>query len=550
MIVGFDDYKHLYDFDVRGVIHVGAHIGQEYDFYLETFGDGISTHWFEPLPHIFSALEKRIGGMSGVSLYNVALGESDGVVDMYVDSENGGQSSSVLKPLAHTEIFSHISFDSRVSVDVRRLDDYGISDCNMMVLDTQGFELSVLRGSVDTISKMDYIFLEFNTVEMYEGCPMLDDLDSFLSPFGFERKQTWYTDGKWGDAFYMRVRRPKEIVIIDCFVTNKDVELKLVDQISRFKSRGLDVMVVSNTALSGDIIESVDYYLYDRRNQLFQNDYEDVAGVRFSESVYSEGMSFVVHKIKPGLQRHGLSVLVNMHNSVSLAKSLGYDRFWRVEVDDIFSDASMEYVVRSGLELDGAGKRALLFRNIPSSENVEIRPNVSFHFMYWDVDYFLSVVPKINSESDYEDVLSRFYGSRRFVIVEEYVYDAVHRAGEDDVLFRDGGKMGDFFPGTTWNTCMSLSNLGIGGASSNIYTIQGDERKFVFSKSYSDNPMSRRVNLLYPDGSSEIVHNMPFLGSWCWNIVDPGILGIEVFDGDTLLYTEMVDGLSNFVDFI
>lgn len=550
MIVGFDDYKHLYDFDVRGVIHVGAHIGQEYDFYLETFGDGISTHWFEPLPHIFSALEKRIGGMSGVSLYNVALGESDGVVDMYVDSENGGQSSSVLKPLAHTEIFSHISFDSRVSVDVRRLDDYGISDCNMMVLDTQGFELSVLRGSVDTISKMDYIFLEFNTVEMYEGCPMLDDLDSFLSPFGFERKQTWYTDGKWGDAFYMRVRRPKEIVIIDCFVTNKDVELKLVDQISRFKSRGLDVMVVSNTALSGDIIESVDYYLYDRRNQLFQNDYEDVAGVRFSESVYSEGMSFVVHKIKPGLQRHGLSVLVNMHNSVSLAKSLGYDRFWRVEVDDIFSDASMDYVVRSGLELDKAGKRALLFRNIPSSENVEIRPNVSFHFMYWDVEYFLSVVPKINSESDYEDVLSRFYGSRRFVIVEEYVYDAVHRAGEDDVLFRDGGKMGDFFPGTTWNTCMSLSNLGIGGASSNIYTIQGDERKFVFSKSYSDNPMSRRVNLLYPDGSSEIVHNMPFLGSWCWNIVDPGILGIEVFDGDTLLYTEMVDGLSNFVDFI
>ena len=38
MIVGFNKYKHKYQFNVTGVIHVGAHVGQEYNEYIETFG--------------------------------------------------------------------------------------------------------------------------------------------------------------------------------------------------------------------------------------------------------------------------------------------------------------------------------------------------------------------------------------------------------------------------------------------------------------------------------------------------------------------------------
>ncbi len=551
MIVGFEEYRHRYDFDVRGIVHVGAHLGQEYASYIETFGK-VDTHWFEPLPHIYSQLERGIGSEPGVFLYNFALGESESSVEMYVDSVNGGQSSSILQPKEHTSIYSHIVFDGREIVQVRRLDDFDLSGCNMLVIDTQGFELSVLKGGNDTLKKIDYIFLEFNSVEMYEGCPTLEDIDSFLSGFGFSRKETWHTDGKWGDAFYMRdfpVKR--EIVIIDCFVSNKEVEAKLVAQISRFKSRGLDVMVVSNTPLERDIIESVDYYLYDKRNQLFQNDYDDVAGVRFTETIHSDGMSFAVHKIRPGLQRHGLSVLVNMHNSVSLAKSLGYDRFWRAEVDDLFSPQSMDFIVGSGRLLDSSGKKALLFRNLPSESNVEIRANISFHFMYWEIDYFLSVVPRIGCEDDYVLLLDSVYGSRRFVIVEEFVYDSVVRSGDDDVLFFDGGKMGDFFPGTSWNTCMSLSNIGVSGSSTSVYNMPGDDRKFVFSKSYVDDPVYRRISLVYPWGKEDLSHEMPSLGCWCWNIVSPGLVSIDVSDGDgNFLYSESIDGLPSYVEFL
>ena len=60
MIVGFNEYKHKYQFNVTGVIHVGAHVGQEYDEYIETFGS-IPTYWFEPIPHVYKELSKNLG---------------------------------------------------------------------------------------------------------------------------------------------------------------------------------------------------------------------------------------------------------------------------------------------------------------------------------------------------------------------------------------------------------------------------------------------------------------------------------------------------------
>ena len=51
MIVGFEDYKNNYKFNVRGIVHIGAHIGQEYEEYIEKFGN-IETHWFEPIPEL------------------------------------------------------------------------------------------------------------------------------------------------------------------------------------------------------------------------------------------------------------------------------------------------------------------------------------------------------------------------------------------------------------------------------------------------------------------------------------------------------------------
>jgi hypothetical protein len=59
MLVGYEDYKHNYDFsNVRGVIHVGAHHGQEYVEYISEYGGHIKTHWFEPGAEAFGVLKE------------------------------------------------------------------------------------------------------------------------------------------------------------------------------------------------------------------------------------------------------------------------------------------------------------------------------------------------------------------------------------------------------------------------------------------------------------------------------------------------------------
>jgi hypothetical protein len=51
---------------------------------------------------------------------------------------------------------------------------------------------------------IDYIFAEYNVVEMYDGCPSIEQIDEFLLPFGFYRQETWNVDSLWGDAFYLK----------------------------------------------------------------------------------------------------------------------------------------------------------------------------------------------------------------------------------------------------------------------------------------------------------------------------------------------------------
>lgn len=204
MIVGFENYKHNYLFDVKGIIHVGAHTGQEYEEYVRNFGK-VPIFWFEPIPSIFDILQKNLQNESNNFLFNLALGREPGNSEIYIDNGNDGQSSSILKPKKHIEQFPHITFSNsnKIPIKVEKLDNINTKSANMLVLDTQGYELNVLEGSILTLPNIDYIFTEFNTIEMYESCPKLEDLDLFLSEFGFIRVETWYTSDNWGDAFYI-----------------------------------------------------------------------------------------------------------------------------------------------------------------------------------------------------------------------------------------------------------------------------------------------------------------------------------------------------------
>ena len=150
-----------------------------------------------------------ISGFTNVDYKIVAAGSQAGTASISLDKSQGnkGQSSSLLKPKGHLKRYPRIKFDSPLPVQVRPLDE--IMDgktFNFLNIDVQGYELEVLKGAVKCLENVYYIIVEVNRGELYEGCPMVEDIDDFLSEFGFSRVETeWrHNREKWGDALYVK----------------------------------------------------------------------------------------------------------------------------------------------------------------------------------------------------------------------------------------------------------------------------------------------------------------------------------------------------------
>ena len=52
---------------------------------------------------------------------------------------------------------------------------------------------------------MKCLYLEVSTEELYKGCTILKDLDTFLEDIGFKRVETVMTRHGWGDALFLRI---------------------------------------------------------------------------------------------------------------------------------------------------------------------------------------------------------------------------------------------------------------------------------------------------------------------------------------------------------
>ena len=85
MLLNFDALYRKHDLQIKGILHVGAHFGQEHDIYKQYPIDRFI--FFEPQPHVYHELKNRIGAFDNVILENFALGSSAKKADMYVEAQ-------------------------------------------------------------------------------------------------------------------------------------------------------------------------------------------------------------------------------------------------------------------------------------------------------------------------------------------------------------------------------------------------------------------------------------------------------------------------------
>lgn len=204
MLLSLEKLKKQYNLEIKGVIHIGAHFGQEFEIYEKLTIDNLI--FFEPMPKAFEILTQKIGNKA--ILANTALGNIIGDMEMFTETSNQGMSNSLLEPDYHLNQHPGIQFTGKQKVPVTKLDVFmenqDKSKYNCIVIDVQGYELEVFKGSSNYLNDIDYIMTEVNREELYKGCARVEDLDSFLSGYKFKRVETTWDGISWGDAFYIK----------------------------------------------------------------------------------------------------------------------------------------------------------------------------------------------------------------------------------------------------------------------------------------------------------------------------------------------------------
>ncbi len=163
---------------------------------------GVSEYWrrvgkqmhviaFEPDEREYQQLKSS----SNITYLPFALYQSSTDINFYVSKESG--KSSIYKP--NMEVIKDFGFVERMQTvqevlipanRVKTLDQAlkhnNIEGVDFIKLDTQGSELSILKGAQQYLPHIFGIEIEVEFLALYQGQPLFRDCDAFLDAHGFE----------------------------------------------------------------------------------------------------------------------------------------------------------------------------------------------------------------------------------------------------------------------------------------------------------------------------------------------------------------------------
>ena len=185
----FIHLKHENSFlkDSKGVIHIGAHLGEErylYDYYSN------NVLWFEPIPSIYDELIKNLKNFPDQLAFKKLITDKDkNLYDFHIT--NNYCSSSIFETKLHEIPWPETKKVKTICLESITLDTFfyekkiQIKKYDTIVMDTQGSELLVLKGAERILKNIKFVKTEAADFESYEGCCQLKDIDDFLLKRGF-----------------------------------------------------------------------------------------------------------------------------------------------------------------------------------------------------------------------------------------------------------------------------------------------------------------------------------------------------------------------------
>ena len=202
--------------DVTGIIHIGAHRGEEVEQY-EDMG-AKTVIWVEPNPDVFKEMKHfltSVGASIDSHAYEYAVSDVDhDTVDfhLYYGPDAGFMRgnkgcSSLLKAKGRFESWHQETIKvETITIDtLLKENDFTPSDFQVLNLDVQGAELLALKGASEVLNHVKYVCTEATWQNPdYVGNVMYDELKPFLESKGFVEKEIVNHGSDWGDALFVK----------------------------------------------------------------------------------------------------------------------------------------------------------------------------------------------------------------------------------------------------------------------------------------------------------------------------------------------------------
>lgn len=176
-------------YQISTILDVGANTGQ-YASLTRRLGYKGRIISFEPIQSAYAQLMQNSANDNEWSCVNYALGSEPGTSIIHISKNS--YSSSLLDILpSHLEFDNNSAYIDEQEIEIKTLDSvfnqlFKKGENYLLKIDTQGFEMNVLKGSRQSLSKIAFIQLEMSVEPLYTNETLFYEMYSYLINAGFE----------------------------------------------------------------------------------------------------------------------------------------------------------------------------------------------------------------------------------------------------------------------------------------------------------------------------------------------------------------------------
>lgn len=123
----------------RCAVDGGAHVGTWSRYLAARFARVLA---FEPAPDTYECLERNTFGLENVARIKAALGAERAAGSIVDDTTRPGNTGA-----------RYVQPQRGASIEIVRLDDFGLQDLDLLKLDVEGFEAFALAGAAATLER-------------------------------------------------------------------------------------------------------------------------------------------------------------------------------------------------------------------------------------------------------------------------------------------------------------------------------------------------------------------------------------------------------------